>query len=177
MEVVPLQNGTMLTIREAQPQDAVELLAFSSVIGAETDFLTTGANGWQTSVEEEAERLAATLIAPDQGLFLGLIDGEIIALFSVTPLSDTPRTRQNAVFGVALKKSCWHLGIGSIALVLAIDRARDWGYHKLCLATHAENARALALYRRFGFEECGRRREHILIKGDYYDEILMELLL
>ena len=35
----------------------------------------------------------------------------------------------------------------------------------------------LALYRRFGFEECGRRKEHILVDGTYYDEVLMELML
>lgn len=177
MEIVPLKNGKTLVIREAEPQDSAALLAFSKVMGSETDFLGTDARGWQQSVEEEAQTLAASLIAPDRGLFLALIDGEIAGMFSVYPLNNKPRTKQNAVFGIAVRKSCWHLGIGTMSMVLAIDCAREWGYHKLCLEAHADNSRALALYRRFGFAECGRRREHILVNGEYYDEILMELLL
>ncbi len=177
MELLPLKNGKTLMIREAEPQDSAALLAFSKIIGSETTFLTTDASGWSRSVEEEAKILAASLIAPDRGLFLALIDGEIVGLFSVYPLGEKPRIRQNATFGVAVRESCWHLRIGTVALVLAIDRAREWGYHKLCLEAHADNARALALYRRFGFEECGRHREHYFIDGQYYDEILMEKLL
>ena len=177
MEAIPIKNGKSLIIREAEPDDAAALLAFSKVMGSETDFLGTDENGWRQSLEEEREILAASLIAPDRGAFLALVDGEVAGMFSVHPLSDRPRLRQNAVFGVAVRKSCWGLGIGAIIMKLAIDRAREWGYHKLCLEAHAGNGRALGLYRRFGFAECGRRREHILVNGQYCDEILMELML
>lgn len=177
MEIVPLKNGKTLVIREAEPQDSAALLEFSKVMGSETDFLLTDANGWPQTAEEEAQRLAASLISPNQGLFLDFIDGEIVGLFSIYPLNNKPRTKQNAVFGVAVRKSCWHLGIGSIAMALSIDMAREWGYHKLSLEAHEDNSRALALYRRFGFTECGRRRDQYLVNGRYYDEILMELLL
>lgn len=177
MERIPLKNGKLLTIREAEPQDSAALLDFSKVIGGETDFLSTDASGWPQTAEDEAERLAASLITPGQGLFLDWIDGEIVGLFSVYPLSGRPRTKQNAVFGIAVRKSCWGLGIGSFALTLSVDYAKEWGYHKLCLEANAENTRALALYRRFGFAECGRYREHYLIGGRYVDAVLMEKLL
>ena len=41
----------------------------------------------------------------------------------------------------------------------------------------ADNERAIKLYRRFGFSECGLRKEHILINGEYFDEMIMELML
>lgn len=177
MEALPLKNGKLLVIREAEPDDAMAFLAFSKVMGGETDFLGIDAQGWQRSFEEEREVLAASLIAPDRGTFLTLVDGEIAGMFSVQPLSERPRVKQNAVFGIAIRQSCWGLGIGAVVMTLAIDRARAWGYHKLCLEAHAGNERAIRLYRRFGFAECGRRREHILVNGQYYDEILMELML
>lgn len=177
MELIPLKNGKLLLIREAEPDDAFALLAFSKVIGVETPFLTTDETGWQESLEGERERLAASLISPRRGLFLALIEGEIAGIFSVYPMDDRPRTKQNASFGIALRESCWGLGLGPIATALAVDWARGWGYHKLCLEAHAQNARALKLYRRFGFLECGRRREHMLVAGQYYDQILMELML
>ncbi|HWQ58814.1 MAG TPA: GNAT family N-acetyltransferase [Clostridia bacterium] len=177
MELISLKNGKLLTIREAEPGDAAALLAFSKVIGSETDFLGTDENGWRQGVEEEREILVASLIASDRGVFLCLIDGEIAGLFSIYPLSRKPRTRQNAVFGIALRQSCWGLGIGPVAMALSIDWAKEWGYRKMLLEARADNARAIALYRRFGFAECGRRREHILVNGQYYDEIIMERML
>ncbi len=177
MELIPLKNGKLLTIREAEPDDAAALLAFSKIIGAQTPFLASDETGWQKSLQEERESLAASLLSPRRGMFLALIEGEIAGIFSVYPVDNRPRTRQNASFGIALRESCWGLGLGPIAMALAIDWAREWGYHKLCLEAHAENARALKLYRRFGFEECGRYKEHMLVAGQYYDQILMELML
>ncbi len=177
MERVPLKNGKLLVVREAEPEDSAALIAFSKIVGRETDFLNTDESGWQVTAEEEAEKLAASLINPRQGTFLALVDSEIAGMFSVNPFSTRQRIRHNAVFGIALRESCWHLGIGSVAMTLAVDMAREWGYHKLMLEARADNARALALYRRFGFTECGRRREHMCIRGQYYDEILMELML
>lgn len=177
MELIPLKNGKLLVLREAEPDDAMALIAFSKRIGAQTDFLLTDAEGWRKSVEEQREILAASLIAPGQGLFLHCIEGEIVGLFSLYPFSKHARTKHTAAFGIALDESCWGLGIGPISMALAIDWTREWGYHKLYLEAHAENARALALYHRFGFAECGRRKEHLFIDGQYKDEILMELML
>ncbi len=177
MEFIPLKNGKLLEIREAEPEDSAALLAFTKIIGSETPYLNTDENGWPQSVTEETQRLAASLITPRQGLFLHIVEHEIAGLFSVYPQDHRPRTKQNAVFGVAIRESCWHLGLGAISTTLAIDMAREWGYHKLCLDANAENVRALSLYRRFGFIECGRRREHLFANGAYYDEILMELML
>lgn len=69
MELIPLKNGKLLVLREAEPDDAMALIAFSKRIGAQTDFLLTDAEGWRKSVEEQREILAASLIAPRQGLF------------------------------------------------------------------------------------------------------------
>ena len=41
----------------------------------------------------------------------------------------------------------------------------------------ADNERAIRLYKRFGFAQCGLRREQLFINGEYYDEMMMELML
>ena len=102
--------------------------------------------------------------------------GTFIGFFGVEPMG-RGRAAHNASFGIAIVRSCWHLGIGAIFMAIATDFAKTAGYHKLCLDVRADNERAIKLYRRFGFSECGLRKEHILINGEYFDEMIMELML
>jgi RimJ/RimL family protein N-acetyltransferase len=52
------------------------------------------------------------------------------------------------------------------------------GLHKLCLEVFAQNAAAIALYRKCGFAEEGRRaRQYRRASGELWDTIMMGLLL
>ncbi len=52
-------------------------------------------------------------------------------------------------------------GVGAALLVAAIDSARAQGLHKLALSVFPHNDAAIALYRKFGFVEEGRRVRHL----------------
>lgn len=68
--------------------------------------------------------------------------------------------------------------VGSALLLAAIDRARDHGLHKLCLEVFAHNTSAIALYRKSGFVEEGRRvRQYRRASGELWDSIIMGLAL
>jgi [ribosomal protein S18]-alanine N-acetyltransferase len=69
-------------------------------------------------------------------------------------------------------------GVGSALLLAAIDWARDHGLHKLCLEVFAHNTAAIALYRKTGFVEEGRRvRQYRRASGELWDSIIMGLAL
>jgi RimJ/RimL family protein N-acetyltransferase len=69
-------------------------------------------------------------------------------------------------------------GVGSALMVAAIDWAREHDLHKLSLSVFAHNAAALALYRKFGFVEEGRRaKQYRRSSGELWDVIDMGLLL
>ena len=69
-------------------------------------------------------------------------------------------------------------GVGSSLLQAAIEWARAEGLHKLCLEVFPTNAPALALYRKCGFVEEGRRVEQYRrASGEHWDSIAMGLLL
>jgi ribosomal protein S18 acetylase RimI-like enzyme len=69
-------------------------------------------------------------------------------------------------------------GVGSALLTAAIQWARERGLHKLSLDVFAHNASAIALYRKFGFVEEGRRVKHYRrASGDLWDTLVMGLLL
>ena len=69
-------------------------------------------------------------------------------------------------------------GVGSALLQAAIIRARGQGLHKLCLEVFAHNTAAIALYRKSGFVEEGRRTvQYRRASGELWDSILMGLAL
>ena len=69
-------------------------------------------------------------------------------------------------------------GIGSALLAAAIEKARGEGLHKLSLEVFPHNDAAIALYRKFGFVDEGRRVKHYRrSSGELWDSIVMGLLL
>jgi RimJ/RimL family protein N-acetyltransferase len=69
-------------------------------------------------------------------------------------------------------------GVGGALMVAVIDLARRRGLHKLSLGVFPHNEAGLALYRKFGFVEEGRRVKHIRRQsGELWDLIDMGLLL
>ena len=69
-------------------------------------------------------------------------------------------------------------GVGSALLGAAIEVGRDQGLHKLSLSVFPHNARAIALYRKHGFVEEGRRiKQYRRQSGELWDAIDMGLLL
>ena len=69
-------------------------------------------------------------------------------------------------------------GVGTALVAAAIEWARGRGLHKLTLSVFPHNEAAVALYRKFGFVEEGRRARHIRrASGELWDVIDMGLLL
>jgi ribosomal protein S18 acetylase RimI-like enzyme len=69
-------------------------------------------------------------------------------------------------------------GVGSALLSAAIEWSRQRGLHKLSLSVFPQNKAALALYRKFGFVEEGRRiKQYRRSSGELWDAIEMGLLL
>ena len=69
-------------------------------------------------------------------------------------------------------------GVGSALLAAAIEWARERGLHKLTLSVFPHNEAAIALYRKFGFVDEGRRVKQIRrASGELWDTLEMGLLL
>ena len=83
-----------------------------------------------------------------------------------------------AELGMAVAREWRGRGVGSALLAAAIEWAREHGLHKLCLGVFAHNAAAIALYRKFGFVEEGRRvKQYRRASGELWDTVDMGLLL
>lgn len=107
------------------------------------------------------------------GEFVAVADGEIVGQLHVE------RTRHGyGEIGMLVARDWRGRGVGSALMAVAIEWARAEGLHKLSLAVFPHNAAGIALYRKFGFVEEGRRvKQYRRQSGELWDAIDMGLLL
>jgi RimJ/RimL family protein N-acetyltransferase len=107
------------------------------------------------------------------GTLVAVADGELVGELRVEP---TPFGYGEIGMMVAADRR--GRGVGTALVAAAIEWARSRGLHKLTLSVFPHNEAAIALYRKFGFAEDGRRIRHIRrADGELWDLIEMGLLL
>jgi ribosomal protein S18 acetylase RimI-like enzyme len=80
--------------------------------------------------------------------------------------------------GMAIAREWRGRGVGSALLEAAVAWARECGLHKLSLSVFPHNAAGIALYRKHGFVEEGRRVKQLRrSNGQLWDLVDMGLLL
>jgi RimJ/RimL family protein N-acetyltransferase len=83
-----------------------------------------------------------------------------------------------AEFGMLVDRGWRGRGVGSALLAAAIEWARQQGLHKLSLEVFPHNTGAIALYRKHGFTEEGRKLGQFRrASGELWDSVVMGLLL
>jgi RimJ/RimL family protein N-acetyltransferase len=108
-----------------------------------------------------------------EGAFVAVADGEVVGSLNLSPTSFG-----YAEIGMYVAREWRGRGVGSALMVAAIEWSRAHGMHKLSLSVFPHNEAGIALYRKFGFVEEGRRVKHMRRQsGELWDLVEMGLLL
>lgn len=103
-------------------------------------------------------------------------EGELVGWVTLAP-HDKPRLAGAAELGIGVAAGWQGQGIGKLLMQEAMALADNWlGLRRIELTVFADNARAQALYRRFGFEREARLRAYALRDGAYHDVLAMARL-
>jgi L-phenylalanine/L-methionine N-acetyltransferase len=87
------------------------------------------------------------------------------------------RRRHAMHLGIAIASEAQGQGVGTALMQALCDWADHWGQVlRIELTVFTDNARAIALYRRFGFEQEGLHRAYALRNGRYADTYSMARL-
>lgn len=99
-------------------------------------------------------------------------DGRVVGAATVTRRGDHNEDRHGGVYANAIVPEWRGKGVGTrlMAATLADCRGK---FEVLYLTVVAENARAIKLYRKHGFQECGRWPRAWQRGGRYHDDLLM----
>ena len=94
-------------------------------------------------------------------------------------LLDINKADENAVLYIVIgEKEYWGKGIGKAAIAWIHDYAKNkLKLHKINLYAHAQNERALGLYKKMGYEVIGISHDNIKPDGKFEDEVLFEIIL
>jgi RimJ/RimL family protein N-acetyltransferase len=155
---------TPFQIRPACDDDRLPLALVFAAVAEERDGI-----GTEPPVDVEARAASWTL----DGTIVAVADGEVIGSIHIGTSG-----HGFGEIGMAIAREWRGRGVGSALMAAAIDWARAQGLHKLSLGVFAHNAAGLALYRKYGFVEEGRRVKHYRRQsGELWDSIEMGLLL
>jgi RimJ/RimL family protein N-acetyltransferase len=151
-------------IRPARDDDRLPLAVLFAAVAEERDGIAS-----EPPVDVEARAASWTI----EGTLLAEAGGEIVGSIHV----DGSRFGYGEL-GMLVAREWRGRGVGSALLAAAIEWAREQGLHKLCLSVFPHNAAGIALYRKFGFVEEGRRVEQIRREsGELWDTVEMGLRL
>jgi ribosomal protein S18 acetylase RimI-like enzyme len=151
-------------IRPARDDDRLPLALVFAAVAEERDGIAT-----EPPVDVEARAASWTL------------DGVLVAVAGAEIVGSVHVDRSRHGFGeinIMVAREWRGRGVGSALLATAIEWARERGLHKLSLSVFAHNAAAIALYRKLGFVEEGRRvKQYRRSSGELWDAVDMGLLL
>lgn len=172
-----LPSGKALLVRSVTAADAEVHIKFKCMTSGETHFMARypeeGVN-----LEAMQNRLEGCVESPvnfEVGAFAG---EKLVGEFGVAQLRPHIKYRHRAVVGISVRKDYWGCGLGSYLMQLAIDQTRSNGFEQLELGVYSDNARAIHLYEKFGFERYGIQPRAFKLKdGTYRDEIIMVKML
>ncbi len=159
--------GAEVTVRAARADDCMPMAVVYAAVAEER----TGIGGEPpVDLEARARRFEDSL----EGCFVAIGDAEIVGQINVLTTG-----HGYAEIGMLVAREWRGRGVGSVLMEAGIEWARGRGdIHKLSLSVFAHNEAGIALYRKFGFVEEGRRVKHYRRQsGELWDSIEMGLLL
>lgn len=161
-------NG--LVIRRQEPTDAEAVAAYLGDAAVMAGTLQLP----YPSIQTWRDRLARP--NPLDYVLIAEVDGEVVGGGGLH-MNDRPRRRHAAMLGIGVRSSLWGRGIGAALMHALTDAADRWlGIQRIELTVFTDNARAIALYRRYGFVLEGTHRAHALRDGAYADAHAMARL-
>lgn len=169
-----LCSGETLTLRSADPEDAEALLKITRAVIEEGEFVVTDPSEFDLTVERERQWIEAHTADPNKLVLVGEVGGVVVAFLQLQN-GIRKRLAHRGRLHMLVDKGWRGKGIGGLLMKAALEWAElNPQIRKVCLAVFSSNERAIALYKKFGFEEEGRRIKEVhLENGLFVDDILM----
>jgi putative acetyltransferase len=163
-----------ITVRRASPKDAA---AYARIMGAPEVF--TGLMQLPYTDEEYWRAKLADSTAPGKQ-DLSLVaerHGEVVGTCGLHPVGPQLRRRHAMMLGISVAGEAQNQGVGSALMQAMCEYADNWvQVLRLELTVFSDNAPAIALYRKFGFEVEGTHRAYAMRAGRFADALSMARL-
>ena len=171
-----LKDGTTATIRTVTESDAEAYLTLGKSIMGEQIYSLTQPEELNLTVDQEREWLKSNIEDECHLVICAEINGKIVGQLDFSN-GHRKRNAHTGEFGMGVHKDFRGLGIGSLLIGALVDWAKNNPkIEKINLCVHQTNDRAIATYKKIGFQVEGLRTKDLKYpNGVYVDTILMGL--
>ena len=169
VEILRLRDGRRASVRPVTEEDAQQLQDNINAIGAEVVYILTESVGEDLEHEREWVR---HFDGVSSVLFVSEVDGKLVGQADVHA-GRPPKESHVGTLGIAIRDGYRDVGLGKALMERCLEWMRDRQFRKACLEVFATNERAVALYKKLGFEVEGVRRRQSLVRGEFVDNLLM----
>lgn len=165
-----------MIIREATIEDAEKLVALIKQVESESDFMLFEAGERNITVEQQRSRIEAMQETDNSNIFVAEEEGRLVGyLFAIGGAAK--RNKHSAYLVIGILQEYTSRGIGRQLFVALQDWAIQKQLHRIELTVMSHNERAIALYKKMGFEIEGVKMDSLYVNGSYLDEYYMAKLI
>jgi RimJ/RimL family protein N-acetyltransferase len=123
----------------------------------------------------QTRAFALDCIEKDNPHFVAVADGEVVGWCDIRR-HDPIIHAHRGTLGMGIVPAYRGHGLGYRLIGAALAKARTTGFVRIELSVHADNARAIALYKKVGFVGEGVMRDAVCIDGVYRDTVNMAIV-
>ncbi len=166
-----VKNDQILLVKEAQENEAGELIRYVYQIRQDSSFLSFDEGIDNISVDNEKKHIRKYRNSDHHAILIGWLQDEVVGYLAFRS-NMWQRLRNVGEFAFSVSKKNWSLGIGSHIIGSLLDWARKTKTIKTIeLRVRSDNKRAIAVYRKLGFTPKGS------VLWGSFDHVVMKLSL
>ncbi len=121
---------------------------------------------------ENVSSFQSHLIAQNGAVYYAIDHDQVVGWCDVIP-EENPRQSHRGGLGMGLLPEYRGQGLGSKLLSSVLDHAKKTELEKVELHVYTSNIPAVALYKKFGFEQEGLIKRYRKLDGQYFDCLVM----
>ena len=177
MKTVLTKNNLSVVLRSPKKSDAKEIIEFYNIVGGETTYLSFGADEYNVSIEQQENTIKSVNASDNNTMILATIDDKIIAIGTISS-NQKKKGKHVGVLGIVIKEEYCNLGLGKIMMDDLIDWCKSNGItSRISLTVRKDNPRAIELYKKCGFVVEGILKNETYIDGEFFDTMIMGLII
>lgn len=173
-KTVTLKNGKKACIRTRKLEDSEQVLKYLDEVFLDDRFSMTTLEEFreQAAIEKANERAKLFYEHDDKLLLVTENDGQIVSMSDIE-CGEKERNRHVGHLGISILQEYRNKGLGTAIMQTMIKWTTEHPMiEKLALGVWAANTPAIALYKKMGFIEEGRKVKEVKYADGTYDDCI-----
>ncbi|MEG2789755.1 MAG: GNAT family N-acetyltransferase [Romboutsia sp.] len=177
MNIVKMKSNQKVSMREAKKEDAKAIIDFYNIVGEETTYLSFGEGEYRVTVQQQENMIESVNLSDNNYMILATINEEIIGIGTISS-NQKKKGKHVGILGIVISDKYCNLGLGKIMMDDLITWCKNNNITtKVSLSVREDNPRAIALYKKCGFEVEGILKNETYIDGEFFNIVTMGKIL